>query len=230
MRVLLCDDEASTLLFLEKNIHSHYGNRHTIVSFSDAASLHRYNGEADLLLMDIKLCEENGIEQAILFTKKHPKTKVIFISGYPAEYYEEIFNGIRPYAFLCKPIREERLFQHIDDIQKLLTEHEPFRFLYKGAQVSIPMVSIKHIESHGRQKFLFSDNKTYIINQSFEQLQAVLSSDFVRCHSAFLVNMNFISDFTPTHLVMCNGALIPIGRKYKAAFKEHFFNFKESRL
>ncbi|MDD6063019.1 MAG: LytTR family DNA-binding domain-containing protein [Oscillospiraceae bacterium] len=230
MNIVLCDDEIRTIHFLEKLIFDHYGERHTVTSFSNASALLDYDGQADLLVTDIKLGEMNGIAQAILFSEKHPKVKVIFISGYPSEFYEDIFNGIHPYAFLGKPIREERLYMHIDNIQRSLDCRQPFHFMYKGTPTSVSMADIKYIESHGRQKFLYTDHKTYIINQSFEQLQEQLSAVFVRCHSAFIVNMNYISNCTSTNLVMGNGSVIPIGRKYKTDFQSKFLQFMESDI
>lgn len=45
-----------------------------------------------MLPSDIKLEDTNGIEVCRDFLEKYPNVKFVFVTGYPAEYYHEIFD------------------------------------------------------------------------------------------------------------------------------------------
>lgn len=227
MNILICDDDRSTLNYLKSIISEHYGKLHQISTFSNAEELLGFNGEADLLLSDVKLNDINGIEVCRDFLKSHSDLKIIFITGYPTEYYEEIFEYFRPYGFIGKPIREELLFKRIDNISRLLNSNQKIKFLSKGNTVSINPNAIIYIESHGRQKFVTTEKDVIIINQSFDDILEILPEYFIRCHNAFIINFNYITAYKNDNIVITNGKIIPIGRKHKSSFREKYFCFKD---
>lgn len=228
MRILICEDDKKTLEYLEAVIHRHYGDLHQLLTFSSADELLCFDGEADILLSDIKLNNRNGIEICKELLKTHPDLKIIFITGYPTEYYEEIFEYFRPYGFIGKPVREELLFKIIDNITRITNCNQTVDFLFRGNKVAINPNNIIYIESHGRQKFVTTENKTIIINLSFDDIMDMLPKYFARCHNAFIINLNYISNYKNDSIVITNGLIIPIGRKYKQLFREKYFKYKEN--
>lgn len=227
MNIIICDDDKNTLSYLESLICKHYGNMHTVFSFSNAEDLLQLNVTANLLLLDIRLGQTNGIELSKLFLNKQPDCKIIFITGYPMEYYEEIFEHFRPYGYIGKPIREELLFKRIDNISRILSSNQKLDFVCKGNNVSLNPNNIIYIESHGRQKFVTTQNETFIVNLSFDEFDKLLPEYFSRCHNAFIINLNYISNYKNDNIVITNGKIIPVGRKYKYLFKDKYFKYKE---
>lgn len=227
MKILICDDDKNTLNYLESIIRRKYGDLHQVFAFSNADELLRFEGDADVLLSDIKLNDANGIDVCKEFLKKYPKLKIIFITGYPTEYYEEIFEYFRPYGFIGKPIREELLFKRIDNISRIINTNHQIDFLSRGNNVSVNPNTIIYIESHGRQKFVTTGSDTIILNQSFDEITELLPDNFVRCHNAFIINLNYISAYKNDNIVITNGKIIPIGRKYKQLFRDKFFKYKD---
>lgn len=227
MKLFICDDELSTLKFLNKIITEHYGDIHTVFTFSDIKSMLDFNEAADILISDIKLDDKNGIDGATELLKKSPDTKVIFFTAYPMEYFEDIFKNFRPFGFIGKPINENLLFEHIDNIVEQSSKKETLEFTSKGLAHRLPLNNIIYIESHGRQKFIFTENDIYISNISFDDIIPKLNSDFSRSHIAYIVNLKYVSKIINNSCLLTNNKIIPISRKYKRSFQSSFFIFKE---
>ena len=68
-----------------------------------------YEGEIDILLTDVVMPEFNGVKLAELFTAVRPETKVIFMSGYPANGDMAPVSLPRGACFVAKPVRYEDL-------------------------------------------------------------------------------------------------------------------------
>ena len=228
MNILICDDNENTLIFLNDLITQKYGAMHQLFLFSNASDLLKFSGRADLLLSDIKLDDDNGIEVCHKFLAKYPNVKIIFITGYPIEYYQEIFNYFRPYGFIGKPIQADLLFQRIDNVNRKLHSNQMLEFMCKGNSILINPNKIVYIESHGRQKFITTKKDTYIINMSFDKIEDMLPNFFMRCHNAFIINMKYIDNYKNDNIAIANGKIIPIGRKYKQKFKNDYFSYKEN--
>lgn len=228
MNLFICDDELSTLNFLKKIITEHYGDEHTVFTFSDIKTMLNSGETANILISDIKLDDKNGIDGATELLKKSPDTKVIFFTAYPMEYFEDIFKNFRPFGFIGKPINENLLFNHIDNIVEQSTIKETLEFTLKGLTYCLPLNNIIYIESHGRQKFIFTESDTYIYNISFDKIISKLNSDFSRSHIAYIVNLRYVSKIINNGCLLTNNKIIPISRKYKSSLQASFFIFKES--
>ena len=70
MNLFICDDELSTLNFLKKIITEHYGDEHTVFTFSDIKTMLNSGETANILISDIKLDDKNGIDGATELLKK----------------------------------------------------------------------------------------------------------------------------------------------------------------
>lgn len=228
MNIAVCDDEVSTLNYLKRMLFNRYGAKHSFSFFSTPEELEKENAKIDVLIMDIVLENENGIDIVRKLCKHNPKIKTIFITGYPFEYFEKIFDGVRPFGYVAKPIKEHVLFERIDSISKSCSE-PCLEFSSRGVPYSLPQRNIRYIESHGRQKFIVSKNKTYIVNLSFEQILAQLDNRFLRCHIGYIVNIDYVSSFTSENIVMSDNTTIPISRKYASDFKLKYFLYKEKK-
>lgn len=73
-----------------------------------------YEGEIDVLLTDIVMPELNGVKFSELFEVVRPKTKIIFVSGYPQSGHSSPSEAPSNMPFLQKPIEYEKLLQIIN--------------------------------------------------------------------------------------------------------------------
>ena len=123
LKIVICDDEKVSADYLIKMIKSKFGLPYTIDVCKSGEELHTYisktEKEIDVLLMDIKLEKENGIEVASIIKKRCPDLKVIFVTGYREEYVENIFLSIKPFGILGKPVDGNILISLLNQAYKL---------------------------------------------------------------------------------------------------------------
>ena len=68
--------------------------------------------EADLALLDIDMPGMDGMELAVRIKEKHPRTAVVFLTGY-SQYAVDAFR-LRVSGYLLKPVDPERLKEEVD--------------------------------------------------------------------------------------------------------------------
>ncbi|MEG0431212.1 MAG: LytTR family DNA-binding domain-containing protein [Anaerovoracaceae bacterium] len=68
-------------------------------------------------------------------------------------------------------------------------------------------------------------SKTYRDN-FLVQIEGILrDSRFVRVHSGYVVNMDFIDEIKKNHIVMKNGETLPVSRNIQQEFMEQYMDY-----
>ena len=108
MRVILVDDEAVIRMglraMLEDAGHQVIG---TAISGRSAVVLNEIE-KPDLILMDIKMPEMDGLEAARQIMHKHP-TPIVMLTAYSQRELVEQAKAASVFAYLVKPVKEEML-------------------------------------------------------------------------------------------------------------------------
>jgi PAS domain S-box-containing protein len=118
-RILVIEDDPNVLEFIKDVLESSGYEVVTASTGEEGIEIAREERELDLLITDMVLPKINGLETAKEILKYSPKTKVIFISGYPSNKINEIF-GSKNFVFLQKPFTPSTLLEKIDDLLTLI--------------------------------------------------------------------------------------------------------------
>ena len=118
-RILVIEDDPNVLEFIKDVLESSGYEVLTASTGEEGIEIAREERELDLLITDMVLPKINGLETAKEILKYSPKTKVIFISGYPSNKINEIF-GSKNFVFLQKPFTPSTLLEKIDDLLTLI--------------------------------------------------------------------------------------------------------------
>jgi len=229
IKIAICDDNREFCIYLQNIIEMKFGQSVQVAVYNDSAEL-KDNYEqgcytADILLMDIELEGNNGIEVAAMIQKQFPEVKVIFVTGY-IEYSTQIFNA-NPSNFLVKPITPEQFLKAIEKVMNQIEEEKRdcFTLTLKNSVIKVKLRDILYFESEKRKVILHGKENDWTIYSKLAQIQEELPDCFLRCHQSYLVNMNEIRSMKPLVLELYSGKTIPVSRpKYKEA-KERFMNF-----
>lgn len=112
-KVLLVDDEAPIINFLEK-----FMKRLKIASVkttSGREAIELYNNkEIDCVFLDISLADINGFEVLRQLQNKYPKVKVILITGRPKSGFEDEAKKLGVVDYITKPLDLEDLQDKIN--------------------------------------------------------------------------------------------------------------------
>lgn len=198
-----------------------------IHTFTTGEALLKAGVVFDILLLDIELEKENGIEIAMEYPTKM-ETRIIFVTSH----IEEMQNGYktRAFRFLTKPVRkmelEEALLEAVRDIQRdkrLLVTDEEGEHVVRASE-------IVYFESHQRATGIRTMRGYGKISQYFEETVKELSQEqFYRTHKSFVVNMNYIRLIDKQTVVLKNDEKVKLSRLKQKHFKETFQNFIRSR-
>ena len=125
-RILLVDDEERFRVTLGKMLSAQGLEVHCLAS--GAAALEEINRQAyDVVLLDIRMPEMDGIETLAAIKKDHPDVEVIILTGHASmEAALEIIK-LGGYDYLLKPCPLEELLLKIDAAYEKKLEREKVR-------------------------------------------------------------------------------------------------------
>lgn len=237
-RVAICDDEPlageenkKILCRILEDRKLRIGMDCSVDVFTDSKELlnqlKKRHDAYHLLLLDIKLNEENGIAFASYLREKRVYCSIIYITAY-RDFVFDCF-ATRPLEYLLKPVQEEKLAAAVRyDYEE---NYRPeFLFLKKSiAQKPIPMSTIYYLEATQHKVAIQLEEKRIYINESLSSMESkVLVKHFCRCHASFIANLEHIQSISRSAIVLTDGKEIPISRRYyDEVMRRHITYLKE---
>lgn len=233
MRIIVCDDDNTIANFISSSISSKYKMITNIEVFTSAKQMINYIKaipSVDLIIMDICLGNENGIECINEEKDSIANIPVIFVTGY-MEYCQDIFMGVKPWGLLTKPISEQRLHNYIDSIIKISEEKTAsISVNFNRTKTSIKLSEIIYIESCGRKVIYHTNAGVFEEYIKLDDVCEKLNDSFVRCHKSYAVNLDSVSDVTDTEIILINNSRLPVSRKNKGYVKNKFLEYKTLKI
>ncbi|MFD2571554.1 LytR/AlgR family response regulator transcription factor [Spirosoma soli] len=236
IRCLLVDDEPPALDVIESYVDMVDGLEvvgkcnNAIQAFSKLQET-----PVDLMFLDIKMPKLLGTD--FLRSLRQPP-KVIFTTAY-RDYALDGYE-LDVVDYLLKPISFERFLRAVSKVmkaepisvgaspsgaltlppsEKLPTPSAASTFLYFRADRKMVKVfthDILYVESlKDYVKIITTNAKPLLVKQSISSLEAMLpETSFVRIHRSFIVAIDKVAAYTPTHIDI-GGQELPIGRLYQ---------------
>lgn len=103
IKVLLVDDHLLVMLGI-KQLLENETDLEIVSTISDAANLDEeiIKNNPDVIVMDIRMKNNNGIKLTKKITEKYPESKVVILSGYHYDKYIDAASDAGAYAFVSK--------------------------------------------------------------------------------------------------------------------------------
>lgn len=234
-RIAICEDEPSMareneamICHILESCHFRRDIDFSVASFSAPepllAVLRKQPSAFHLLLLDIGLAQENGVELANRLREGNVDCSIIYITAY-SEYALNSFSS-HPLEYLMKPVDEERLKKAIQwDLQKN----------YRPEQIALPVngglrkagvKDILYAEAVNHKSAVYLPGEVIAVNLSFRDLLSRLPGDtFCRCHHSFAVNLKHVYKQTARGLLLDTGTELPVSRTFRQEFSKRFVSF-----
>ncbi len=224
IRIAVVDDDKNALYISSTLLKETFEKRQVEYELSSFTSPSAFLATAkekpfDLIVLDIDMPEENGIDLAKDFRKKQFETTIIFLSQMENLVFD-CFEA-RPFGF----IRKDKLFEDFERVMSLYfdkiaskgNDSNKLLFRVNSALISINLDSIIYIEAKKNyQSAYLKDGAEAEIRSSMNELEEKLRSHkFIRIHKGFIVNIEYIRRFEGRNVIMTNGASLPISREKK---------------
>ena len=186
------------------------------------------NENIDILLLDIQMPEETGI-QFLTNLEKRPIT--IFTTAYLDYALDGFELGVMDY--LVKPIRFERFQRSIEravefldlrelklSIDKSIINPTENIIIQSGTkEIVIKKSSITHIQGLKDYAIIHTPQKRFVIRETMHALESLLTPQgFVRVHKSFIVAREKLV-YCSRYKIEFDGFQIPVGRTYRGQVK-----------
>ena len=122
--VLLVDDEAPFVETMTKRLAKRELKVNTALSGKEALEMLDKHRNTDVVILDVKMPEMDGIETLRLIKKAYPLTEVIMLTGHAT--VETAIEGMKlgAYDYLMKPCDIEQLMEKVQEATKKKRDHE----------------------------------------------------------------------------------------------------------
>ena len=236
----ICDDEKAQLTLLEGYLRQWAGERKYEIEIDLCQSAEQflfrqgYEGESDILLLDIDMPGKSGISLARELREKGENLQIIFVTGLE-DYVLEGYD-VEAVSYLIKPVKKERLFFCLDKARNRCGREEPALLLQTaGGIVRLKVQDICYLESDAH------DTRVHCLGPSgevircktgiheLEELLGKYTGAFFKTHRSYLANLSCVSRITRKEIEMETGERLPIARGRWEALNKAYLEYYRGR-
>lgn len=177
-----------------------------------------------LLLLDVMMPMQNGMEFARQFREQEMKASIVFISNNR----EMALQGYEVSAtrYLAKPLDEERLREAVSFCYGQYLNRRELLLPVNGGMRKVSIEDIYYIEIVKRKCRIRMEKEEWDTRCSMEELeQLLLRRGFIRCHQSFLVNCRHIRDFRTSSMELTDGRSVPVSKHRIKEVREAFIRY-----
>lgn len=193
INIAIIDDEKIQAELLKKYVQNWaYEKEVTVLieTFFSAESFdfsYTMDKKYDILLLDIQMPGQNGIELAKQIRKEDQLVNIIFITAV-TDYISEGYD-VSAINYLIKPIKEKKLFECLDKaLMRIPKEEKTILIDAQGEILRINQKDIIYIEAFAHSIDINTVKGRYTARKNISNIEKELEEDaFVRCHRSYIV-------------------------------------------
>ena len=223
MKTIICDDEKSTCSELEEIILKYAKEKSvslvTEVFYSGDTLLDYLKREKiNILFLDIELPGKDGVMvgKYIREVLEEENIFLIYISS-KENYALQLFQN-RPFDFLVKPIEAAKIYHVLDNIYRISGKNSVgFEFPTQNSTYRISYKDILYFQSTGRKINIVMKKEIRTFYGKLNEIEKRIPENvFLRIHKSYLVNKNYVKEFTYEWVKMLNGDVLNISKINRA--------------
>ena len=213
MRIAVLEDS----LIQQKRIRNLLDLNHRLCFFCTVEEYMESNFYFDLLLLDIELGSQNGIE----FIKKHPDKQrfIVYVSSHSESMADTFDTNVL--GFVTKNRIEEALVKKVNQVENRIHQLEkielnlPYetRYVYRDDIL-----------------YLKDGTKLSLVNETLKEIEVTLSDSFARVNNNVLINFSKVDhlDVKNHKIIMIDGTIISVSVRRWKKVKEHYIQMRTS--
>lgn len=233
LTVAICDDERYFLENLRESVEQYFSARNLpirVFGFGDGESLMVSGQRFDIILMDLKLPGQSGMEVIEKLRREKNGSQVIFITSYQ-EYAVQAFH-VDAVHYLLKPVSDECLRQALDrSLERMGNNDAKTLAIEKGTCTEVVRLQdILYCEAMDHRIYIHTEAATYDYIGTLEKLQEHLDGRFFRCHKSYIVNMNQVVGRQGGTAEVVGGGQVLISRRKQQDFVQRLMKLVRREL
>ena len=141
---------------------------------------------------------------------------LIYISS-KENYALQLFQN-RPFDFLVKPIEPAKIYHVLDNIYRISEKNSVgFEFQTQNSTYRISYKDILYFQSTGRKINIVMKKEIRTFYGKLNEIEKRIPENvFLRIHKSYLVNKNYVKEFTYEWVKMLNGDVLNISKINRA--------------
>ncbi len=231
LTIAICEDVPAQREYITGLLHTwaaHNGHTLHVSPFPTAErflSAYEDGFRPDLLLLDIEMPGQSGMELAKRLRQLHDDTPIVFLTGY-SDYMQEGYE-VSALHYLLKPVSGQDLSRLLDRAMEQLRHQRKFLLCTRdGLPRKVYFDEIQYVEVLSHTATLHLDGgETIPLHRTIRELEQQLGGSFCRCHRSFLVNLARIRQLKKADILLDSGAEIPMSRRLAPAVQQEFFSY-----
>lgn len=219
MQIAVCDDEDIICQEIKKkllNIRQEY----EITTYNSGHELIDSKKDFDLILLDIKMPEIDGMKTAEILRGNGNDSLIIFLTSY-VEAMPDAFK-VKAFRFLCKPLEKERFMEAVLGAEKELVDNKKIFVTIKGETKIINVTDILYLEAFGDGTYIFTKNEVLESNETLKKWGEKLGTEhFFQTHKSYIIALRYVKRIESKYVIIKNVSCdIPVSRRRNAELKE----------
>ncbi len=216
IHIAICDDEKHMSDHIRSMISDFFRKKNQEISlhmFSSGEELLSYNGQIDILFLDIQMKGMDGMETARKLRADKFRGFLVFITVLK----EMVFQSfeVQTYDYLVKPVDKKQFEKTMERLYaSTQNASEDSLLVQKGYEGRIiPKDEIVFCEIIDRKIYLnLASGEVVDYYERIENLETKLDNRFYRCHRSYLINLKHLKGYKNGTAYMDNGKEIPVSR------------------
>ena len=223
MRIAILEDS----LIQQERIRNLLDLNHRLCFFRTVEEYMESNFYYDLLLLDIELGSQNGIE----FIKKHPDKQrfIVYVSSHSESMADTFDTNVL--GFVTKNRIEEALVKKVNQVENRIHQLEKIELNlpYETRYVYRDDILYFKIEN-GVFVLLKDGTKLSLVNETLKEIEVTLSDSFARVNNNVLINFSKVDhlDVKNHKIIMIDGTIISVSVRRWKKVKEHYIQMRTS--
>ena len=216
IHIAICDDEKRMSAHIRAMASDFFRKKNREIyfrTFSSGEELLSYDGQIDILFLDIQMKGMDGMETARKLRASKFRGFLLFITVLK----EMVFQSfeVQAYDYLVKPVEEKQFEKTMERLfASMQNASEDSLLVQKGYEGRIiPKDEIAFCEVIDRKIYLnLVSGEVVDYYERIENLESKLDSHFFRCHRSYLINLKHLKGYKNGTAYLDNGKEVPVSR------------------
>lgn len=235
MRIAICDDEKRICAILGEKVEKFCPDAE-VMTYTSGKELLSESVYPDILLLDIKMPDMDGMKVAQLLRDRNWRKILIFVTGEE----DQVFHAfdLQAFHYLVKPVEDEKLEEVLEKAREELKRFEKesarrdkFIEVQSGSShIKVYLSKLLYAEVYDRKTILHMDDENIEYYGQLSALEKMLDTNFYRVHRAYLVNLKYVERYDRTSITVQSGDSIPIARREYDGFIKAYMAYSCRRF